>query len=100
MKKHDLFSKKQYGLIEGRSTPLQLVKVTDERTEILDEGGTCTLGVHVVYMDSQKAFDTVPHRRLLSMLQHYGIKGKVLRWIKDFLSCRTQRVPPAFHDLH
>ena len=41
-----------------------------------------------------KAFDTVPHRRLLLKLEHYGIGGRVLLlgWIRDFLSGRVQRV--------
>ena len=45
-----------------------------------------------VYMDFQKAFDTVPHRRLLAKISANGIEGKVLKWIEAFLSNRTQRV--------
>ena len=36
-------------------------------------------------MDFKKAFDTVPHQRLLANISNYGIKGKVLQWIKIFL---------------
>ena len=43
-------------------------------------------------MDFMKAFDTVPHRQLLLKLKRYGIRGKVLSWIEDFLSGRSQRV--------
>ena len=39
-----------------------------------------------------KAFDTVPFRKLISKLGSYGIGGKVLAWIKAFLSGRSQRV--------
>ena len=39
-----------------------------------------------------KAFDTVPFRRLINKLGSYGIGGKVLAWIKAFLSGRSQRV--------
>ena len=39
-----------------------------------------------------KAFDTVPHQRLLQKLQGYHIKGKVYTWIKEFLTGRQQRV--------
>ena len=46
----------------------------------------------VVYLDFRKAFDTVPHLRLLEKLKAYGIVGKVHMWIKSFLSGRTQRV--------
>ena len=39
MIKNDLYSKKQFGLISGRSTALQLLLVMEEWTEILDKGG-------------------------------------------------------------
>ena len=46
----------------------------------------------VVYCNFQKAFDTVPHRRLLTVLEYYGITDSVLSWVKDFLSGRRQIV--------
>ena len=61
MKRNALFSDKQYRFIGGRSTALQLIKVMDEWTKILDEGGS----IDIIYMDFMKAFDMVPHRRLL-----------------------------------
>ena len=39
-----------------------------------------------------KAFDCVPHRRLISKLESYGVTGKILEWIKEFLNGRTQVV--------
>ena len=45
-----------------------------------------------VYFDFAKAFDTVPHRRLLKRLGCYGIKGSVLNWITEFLNEITQIV--------
>ena len=48
--------------------------------------------VDVIYLDFAKAFDKVPHKRLLRKLSGYGIKGKVYNWIKEFLSNRKQRV--------
>lgn len=88
MKNNKLFSPKQFGFIEGRSTSLQLLVTLEEWTKILDEGGS----VGAVYMDFMKAFDTVPHKRLLGKLEHYGIKGETLKWIEDFLNGRKQRV--------
>ena len=43
-------------------------------------------------MDIRKAFDSIPHRRLLQKLEGYGIQGEVLEWVRDFLSDRRQRV--------
>ena len=43
-------------------------------------------------MDFQKAFDKVPHRRLLLKVRRYGIRGKILKWIEGFLTHRKQRV--------
>ena len=57
MKQNKLFSNRQYGFIGGRSTALQLLKVLDAWTEILDQGGE----IDVIYLDFMKAFDTVPH---------------------------------------
>jgi len=39
-------------------------------------------------LDYRKAFDSVPHKRLLEMLKTYGINGKLLRWIQSFLETR------------
>ena len=88
MKDNKLFSKKQFGFLSGRSIVLQLLKVLDRWTEILDSGGS----VDVIYCDFRKAFDTVPHRRLMSVLEYYGICDPVLSWVGDFLSGRRQRV--------
>ncbi len=60
-KDNKLFTKKQFGFMGGRSTSLQLLKVLDLWTEALDQG----YDIDCIYMDYQKAFDTVPHRRLL-----------------------------------
>ena len=45
-----------------------------------------------MYLDFQKAFDTVPHKRLMVKLQAYGISGVILYWMNAFLNGRTQRV--------
>ena len=88
LKRTNTLSKKQFGFIGGRSTVLQLLKVMDEWTRILDDGGE----IDVIYMDFMKAFDKVPHRRLIEKLKCYGINGKLLNWVKEFLNGRKQRV--------
>ena len=81
MKNEKLFSNRQYGFISGRSTQLQLLEVLDKWTEALDKGHS----IDCVYMDYAKAFDTVPHRRLLYKLSRYGINPKAVSWIENFL---------------
>jgi hypothetical protein len=78
----------QHGFRKGRSCGTQLLEVMEGWSNILDEGQTWDC----VYMDYAKAFDSVPHMRLLEKLNYYGIRGKVWHWIKDFLSGRVQRV--------
>ena len=48
--------------------------------------------INVIYMDFQKAFDSVSHERLLKKLYSYGIQGNLLGWIRIFLKNRKQRV--------
>ena len=88
MRENGLISRKQFGLLTGRSTVLQLLKVIDSWTEILDRGGC----VDVIYCDFMKAFDTVPHHRLINVLEYYGIDDPILSWINDFLTDRRQKV--------
>jgi hypothetical protein len=88
MRRNSLFSNKQFGFISGRSTVLQLLRVLDDWTDCIDKGGA----IDVVYCDFKKAFDTVPHARLIHKLEQYGIKGEFKDWIKDFLSNRKQCV--------
>jgi len=45
-----------------------------------------------MFLDFAKAFDKVPHNRLLLKLSNYGIQGQVYNWIKDWLINRYQRV--------
>ena len=46
----------------------------------------------LIIMDFAKAFDKVPHRRLLHKLEYYGIRGSTHKWINSWLSGRTQQV--------
>ena len=46
----------------------------------------------VVYLDFQKAFDKVPHQRLLLKLKAHGIGNDVINWIEEWLIHRRQRV--------
>lgn len=83
-----LISNRQYGFCKGRSTLLQLLHVADRWTSLLEQGGQ----IDIIYTDLEKAFDKVPHRRLLNKLRAYGIDAKIISWIKAFLTGRKQRV--------
>jgi len=67
---------------------LQLLQVLDTWTECLEQGGQ----VGVIYTDLQKAFDKIPHKRLISKLHSYGIHKNLIGWIECFLAIRKQRV--------
>ena len=85
---NNLFSDYQYGFIKGRSATLQLLNILDGWTSALNSGKQ----VEVIYTDFAKAFDKVPHQRLLTKLRSYGLDSKLISWIEDFLCFRTQRV--------
>ena len=48
--------------------------------------------VDLLFLDFSKAFDTVPHMRLLNKLSFYGIQGPILQWIRSWLTHRKQKV--------
>ena len=86
--KENLLSPKQYGFISGRSTVTQLLYYLDKCINTVANGGV----VDSVYLDFSKAFDTVPHRRLLEKLSAYGMDGEILNWIRSFLHGRKHEV--------
>jgi len=81
MMENNLFCDQQHGFDPGRSCMTQLLVTLELWTELLASGAP----IEVIYLYFKKAFDTVPHQRLLRKLKAYGITGKVLEWIQDFL---------------
>ena len=77
-----------HGFRSKHSCESQLLITTDEFIQNF-ESKTQT---DVVVLDFSKAFDVVPHQRLLHKLDHYGIRGTTLNWIQNFLTNRTQKV--------
>jgi hypothetical protein len=88
VEKNKLLVKCQHGFVSNRSCVTNLLGVLDDWTNFLDNGDS----VDAIYLDFAKAFDTVPHIRLLHKLENYGVSGRVSEWIRDFLSNRQQRV--------
>ncbi|KAK4815918.1 hypothetical protein QYF61_010175 [Mycteria americana] len=78
----------QHGFMKYRSCLTNLISFYDKVTHLVDEGKA----VDVVYLDFSKAFDTVSHSILLEKLAAHGLDGCTLRWVKNWLDGRAQRV--------
>ena len=88
MNNNNLYSKHQHGFLEGRSTTSQLLEYLEYAVECIEQD----YPLDVIMLDFMKAFDSVPHQRLLIKLKNYGINGKIHTWIENFLTTRRQRV--------
>ena len=86
--RNSIIKESQHGFRNEKSCLTNLLEFMEEVAEQLDRGEP----VDVIYLDFQKAFDKVPHVRLLAKLEAVGIKGKLLGWIKEWLTGRKQRV--------
>ena len=83
-----LLSKKQHAFIVQHSTVSNLLECTRDWTIALNSRQS----VDIVYVDYQRAFDSVVHNKLLAKLTCFGVSGKLLGWLAAFLSSRSQRV--------
>ncbi len=82
-------STRQHGFRHGRSCLTNLLNFHEQWARALDRKS----GVDVLlYFDFRKAFDCVPHLRLLQKLDQQGIAGRLHSWIQSFLTKRTLRV--------
>ncbi|KAK3098476.1 hypothetical protein FSP39_019799 [Pinctada imbricata] len=88
MEENQLFTVHQHGFRKKHSCVTQLIEVLDDWSKEIDNSNS----IDNIYLDFQKAFDKVPHKRLLEKLKGYGIGGNLLSWIESFLTERKQRV--------
>ena len=88
LEQHNLIKGTQHGFLSGRSCLTNLLMYLEVVTKHVDDG----LPVDTIYLDFAKAFDKVPHNRLLKKLEAHGISGKVNGWIRSWLTDRKQRV--------
>ena len=72
----------QFGFRNLHSTNHALITITEKLRKAIDNG-EITCGV---FLDLQKAFDTVNREIIPSKLEHYGIRGVPLKWFKTFLT--------------
>ena len=83
-----VFYKKQYGVRPKYSTNHALIDITEKIRETLDKNKIAA----GVFVDFQKAFDTVNHKILIKKLEHYGIRGISNEWLRSYLSARKQKI--------
>ena len=88
LEKHNVLSSFQHGFRAQHSCESQLIITVEDLSRNLDN----KLQTDVLILDFQKAFDTVPHQRLIQKLDFYGIRGNILTWITKWLTSRTQQV--------
>nr|VZI20893.1 unnamed protein product [Spirometra erinaceieuropaei] len=81
-------SDSQHGFRKGRSCVTNLLYCLEHWTRAVDRGDM----VHAIYIDFKKAFDSVPHHRLLYKLSRAGVRDKLLMWIRSFLIGSSQAV--------
>ena len=88
LERNSFLTNLQHGFRKQHGCETQLLTVVEDLAKGLDSGSQCDL----VILDFQKAFDKVPHLRLLRKLEYCGVKDQTHKWIENWLTTRTQRV--------
>ena len=86
--RHNVLVDHQHRFRARRSCETQLLSVMNDLSCALNNRQQVDMGV----LDFSKAFEKVLHERLLQKIEHYGIRGNELGWIKAFLNNRSQAV--------
>ena len=85
---YSILSQEQHGFRKYHSCESQLLTTIEHFAVHVDSGAQ----IDAILLDFSKAFDKVPHQRLIAKLAYYGIHGTLLDWVKDFLTNRSQKV--------
>jgi len=83
-----LITPEQHGFVPHKACVTNLLESMDVITSELNHGAA----IDVIFLDFAKAFDRVPHERLLLKLELLGLGGALLTWLRSFLRGREQRV--------
>ena len=86
--KNKLINTSQHGFLKARSCLTNMLCFWEDVTKWVDEGSP----VDIIYLDFKKAFDKMPHQRLLLKLKAHGIGNSMINWIEKWLIDRRQRV--------
>jgi retron-type reverse transcriptase len=78
----------QHGFRAKRSCESQIISLIHELSQNNDKN----IQTDLIIMDFAKAFDKVPHKRLLYKMKYFGISEQLINWVKSFLSNRTQAI--------
>ncbi|KAK3103021.1 hypothetical protein FSP39_015814 [Pinctada imbricata] len=88
LEQHSILTDTQHGFRSRRSCETQLIYTVHELARNLSEGKQ----IDAILLDFSKAFDKVPHERLLYKLHYYGVRDNTLTWVRSFLQGRKQLV--------
>ena len=88
LNENNIIRRSQHGFVSNRSCFTNLLTFFERVCSWTDDGES----VDTIYLDFSKAFDTVPHQRLIYKLELCGFGGVLLEWIEDWLTGRLQRV--------
>ena len=85
-------SDQQWGFLPSRPTTGAILSAIHDWHSELEDGAEVQ---SVVFFDLQKAFDSVPHRKLLQKLTHLNVPPHIIAWISSYLCNRSQKVGVA-----
>ena len=88
IKNSKILTNSQFGFRKKHSTTHAMINLLETTLSALDDG----LKTGGIFLDISKAFDCVPHRKLLRKLEYYGFRANSLMWFESYLTGRSQYV--------
>ena len=88
LQSNDILSDAQHGFRKSRSCETQLITLINDLAKSLNDASQSDAAL----LDFSKAFDKVNHRKLCLKLEHYGVRGNLQIWFRNYLSNRSQKV--------